>query len=64
VHDDSLQNTQTPSCRHPAKTSVCRRGSRQQQVGHTNIGARRVVYLNLTRLQGDIASGSFYKNKA
>ncbi len=34
------------------------------EVGHTNIGAGRVVYQDLTRITMDIASGGFYQNKA
>jgi 2,3-bisphosphoglycerate-independent phosphoglycerate mutase len=34
------------------------------EVGHTNIGAGRVVYQDLTRITKDIATGGFYKNKA
>ncbi len=32
------------------------------EVGHTNIGAGRVVYQNLTRITKDIADGTFYNN--
>ena len=34
------------------------------EVGHTNIGAGRVVYQDLTRITRDIATGSFFSNKA
>ena len=34
------------------------------EVGHTNIGAGRVVYQELTRITRDIATGGFYTNKA
>lgn len=34
------------------------------EVGHTNIGAGRVVYQDLSRITRDIAAGSFYENKA
>ena len=34
------------------------------EVGHTNIGAGRVVYQDLTRITKDIADGGFYNNKA
>ncbi len=34
------------------------------EVGHTNIGAGRVVYQDLTRISRDIRSGGFYENKA
>lgn len=34
------------------------------EVGHTNIGAGRVVYQDLTRITRDIASGGFFMNKA
>lgn len=32
------------------------------EVGHTNIGAGRVVYQDLTRITNSIINGSFYKN--
>ncbi len=34
------------------------------EVGHTNIGAGRIVYQDLTRITRDIKSGGFYENKA
>lgn len=34
------------------------------EVGHTNIGAGRVVYQELTRITKSIQDGDFYKNKA
>ncbi|MCR5042260.1 MAG: 2,3-bisphosphoglycerate-independent phosphoglycerate mutase [Clostridia bacterium] len=34
------------------------------EVGHTNIGAGRVVYQELTRISLDIENGSFFKNDA
>ncbi len=34
------------------------------EVGHTNIGAGRVVYQELTRITKSIADGDFYKNEA
>ena len=34
------------------------------EVGHTNIGAGRVVYQELTRITRDIRDGSFFKNPA
>ena len=34
------------------------------EVGHTNIGAGRVVYQELTRISKDINDGIFFKNKA
>jgi 2,3-bisphosphoglycerate-independent phosphoglycerate mutase len=34
------------------------------EVGHTNIGAGRVVYQDLTRITRDIATGGFFENKA
>ncbi|NLA86648.1 MAG: 2,3-bisphosphoglycerate-independent phosphoglycerate mutase [Clostridiales bacterium] len=34
------------------------------EVGHTNIGAGRVVYQDLTRITMDITSGGFYQKKA
>ncbi len=34
------------------------------EVGHTNIGAGRVVYQELPRISSDIASGAFFQNKA
>jgi len=34
------------------------------EVGHTNIGAGRVVYQDLTRITRDIAVGGFFENKA
>jgi 2,3-bisphosphoglycerate-independent phosphoglycerate mutase len=34
------------------------------EVGHTNIGAGRVVYQDLTRITRDIARGGFFENKA
>jgi 2,3-bisphosphoglycerate-independent phosphoglycerate mutase len=34
------------------------------EVGHTNIGAGRVVYQDLTRITRDISSGDFFRNKA
>lgn len=34
------------------------------EVGHTNIGAGRVVYQNLTKITRDIASGGFFENEA
>ncbi|MEL4106247.1 2,3-bisphosphoglycerate-independent phosphoglycerate mutase [Oscillospiraceae bacterium WX1] len=34
------------------------------EVGHTNIGAGRVVYQDLTRISKDIEDGGFYKNAA
>ncbi|SHI16044.1 phosphoglycerate mutase [Sporobacter termitidis DSM 10068] len=34
------------------------------EVGHTNIGAGRIVYQDLTRITRDIASGGFFENKA
>ncbi len=34
------------------------------EVGHTNIGAGRVVYQDLTRITRDIVTGGFYQNKA
>ncbi|MGN0941635.1 MAG: 2,3-bisphosphoglycerate-independent phosphoglycerate mutase [Selenomonadaceae bacterium] len=34
------------------------------EVGHTNIGAGRVVYQDLTRITRAIRDGSFYKNEA
>ncbi len=33
------------------------------EVGHLNIGAGRVVYQNITRIDRSIRNGSFYKNK-
>ena len=33
------------------------------EVGHTNIGAGRVVYQQLTRITRDIRNGDFFKNK-
>ena len=34
------------------------------EVGHTNIGAGRIVYQQLTRITRDIKNGDFFKNKA
>ncbi len=34
------------------------------EVGHMNIGAGRVVYQDITRIDKSIAEGSFFKNKA
>ncbi len=34
------------------------------EVGHTNIGAGRLVYQQLTRITRDIKNGSFFKNEA
>jgi 2,3-bisphosphoglycerate-independent phosphoglycerate mutase len=34
------------------------------EVGHTNIGAGRVVYQDLTRISRDIKTGGFYENRA
>jgi 2,3-bisphosphoglycerate-independent phosphoglycerate mutase len=34
------------------------------EVGHTNIGAGRIVYQDLSRITRDIASGGFFENKA
>ena len=34
------------------------------EVGHTNIGAGRVVYQQLTRITRDIRNGDFFKNEA
>ena len=34
------------------------------EVGHTNIGAGRVVYQDLPRISRDISSGEFFKNEA
>ena len=34
------------------------------EVGHTNIGAGRVIYQQLTRITRDIRNGDFFKNKA
>lgn len=34
------------------------------EVGHTNIGAGRVVYQQLTRITRDIKNGDFFKNEA
>lgn len=34
------------------------------EVGHTNIGAGRVVYQDLPRITNSIADGSFFRNKA
>ncbi|MDL2324819.1 2,3-bisphosphoglycerate-independent phosphoglycerate mutase [Ruminococcaceae bacterium OttesenSCG-928-A16] len=34
------------------------------EVGHTNIGAGRIVYQELTRITKEIADGDFYKNPA
>ena len=34
------------------------------EVGHTNIGAGRVVYQDLTRISRDIETGAFFDNKA
>ena len=34
------------------------------EVGHTNIGAGRVVYQELTRITKSIEDGDFYKNEA
>ena len=34
------------------------------EVGHTNIGAGRVVYQELTRITKSITDGDFYKNEA
>lgn len=34
------------------------------EVGHLNLGAGRIVYQNLLRINTSIADGSFYKNKA
>ncbi|MCL1844446.1 MAG: 2,3-bisphosphoglycerate-independent phosphoglycerate mutase [Defluviitaleaceae bacterium] len=33
------------------------------EVGHTNIGAGRIVYQELTRISKEIADGDFYKNE-
>jgi 2,3-bisphosphoglycerate-independent phosphoglycerate mutase len=33
------------------------------EVGHTNIGAGRVVYQELTRITKEIADGEFFQNK-
>ena len=34
------------------------------EVGHTNIGAGRIVYQQLTRITRDIKNGDFFKNEA
>jgi 2,3-bisphosphoglycerate-independent phosphoglycerate mutase len=34
------------------------------EVGHTNIGAGRIVYQDLSRITRDIAAGRFFENKA
>ncbi|MEG2081101.1 MAG: 2,3-bisphosphoglycerate-independent phosphoglycerate mutase, partial [Oscillospiraceae bacterium] len=34
------------------------------EVGHTNIGAGRVVYQELTRISKSIIDGDFFENKA
>ena len=34
------------------------------EVGHTNIGAGRIIYQQLTRITRDIKNGDFFKNKA
>ena len=34
------------------------------EVGHTNIGAGRVVYQDLPRITNSIKDGSFFKNRA
>ena len=34
------------------------------EVGHTNIGAGRVVYQDLPKISRDISTGTFYENKA
>ena len=34
------------------------------EVGHTNIGAGRIVYQELTRITKAIREGSFFKNPA
>jgi len=34
------------------------------EVGHTNIGAGRIIYQQLTRITRDIRNGDFFKNKA
>ena len=34
------------------------------EVGHTNIGAGRLVYQQLTRITRDIKNGDFFKNEA
>ena len=34
------------------------------EVGHTNIGAGRIVYQQLTRITRDIRNGDFFKNEA
>ena len=33
------------------------------EVGHTNIGAGRVVYQELTRITKDIENGDFFSNE-
>ena len=34
------------------------------EVGHTNIGAGRIIYQQLTRITRDIRNGDFFKNEA
>ena len=34
------------------------------EVGHTNIGAGRIVYQELTRITKDIQDGGFFENPA
>jgi 2,3-bisphosphoglycerate-independent phosphoglycerate mutase len=34
------------------------------EVGHTNIGAGRIIYQQLTRITRDIKNGDFFKNEA
>lgn len=34
------------------------------EVGHTNIGAGRIVYQDLTKISHDISTGGFYRNSA
>ena len=43
---------------------MCIRGRGNSEVGHTNIGAGRVVYQMLVKITKDIEDGVFFENKA
>ncbi|MCE2573524.1 2,3-bisphosphoglycerate-independent phosphoglycerate mutase [Motilimonas eburnea] len=73
--DNAVSNAKTPVldglCKDYANTLISASGMDvglpdgqmgNSEVGHTNIGAGRVVYQNLTRITKDIQDGTFFEN--
>ena len=55
----------TPASPPPASTSACPSGQMgNSEVGHTNIGAGRVVFQDLPKISREVDNGDFFKNPA